>query len=356
MSIGLDEVIDAIVTGGYRTRERKRSEQREIQNDIVNRLVEQQRLNIPQGSSLQEMGRGMDLRGAGIQPQTSGPQLPQPNQAVSQFAPTGPQMPQGSVCPQMGVGGQGPTQLPLNQGQDPRNTQAINHFDLWQQQNQQRQALGDQVQQVQLSNAQMEPQLKQSEIGRNQAESRLADSRARSLSSIDPDTGQPIITPKQRQQDEKSLSQLTRQIDPYIAMRGTLIGTSSKGNARSNRALKITNDSKATPQQLSAAIVDLAGIMANGTPHDLAMRQQNYGTLYTDIANMKTYLESKPQAANQPEVQQNIRQMIKEIVSVDNDVITNNIGIVESMNSDQVGRNRKSWDSAVSKIKKSLIC
>src|SRR5260221_4883084 len=201
----------------------------------------------------------------------------------------------------------------------------------------------------------MEPQLKQSEIGRNQAESRLADSRARSLSSIDPDTGQPIITPKQRQQDEKSLSQLTRQIDPYIAMRGTLIGTSAQGNARANRALKITNDSKATPKHLSAAIVDLAGKMPNGTPHDLAMRQQNYGLLYTDIANMKTYLESKPQAANQPEVQQNIRQMIKDIVSVDNDVITNNIGIVESMNSDLVGRNRKSWDSAVSKIKKSLI-
>lgn len=129
--------------------------------------------------------------------------------------------------------------------------------------------------------------------------------------------------------DDKMWMQVTRQTDPSIALRGSLLGIVGQNNARANRALIVLQNPKATPQDISFAVTDLAGIMQGGAPHESQMKQQNYGTLISDLAKWKQYLSNNPTAASNPEIRKKLMQTVSDIKAIDNRVIGDHLNAFE---------------------------
>lgn len=149
MAFGLDDLIGAIFTGGDYTRQKKLRAQSQEQQAMVDRLNAEKSLNIPQGATIQDVARGQTLQSQGVQPQTQGPMTPQFMQPGPGMGQNVPQMPQQQpVFPQPAIGGQGPTNLPMSQGQAPQDTRSLNLHALWQQQYQQANALNTQKEQA----------------------------------------------------------------------------------------------------------------------------------------------------------------------------------------------------------------
>ena len=151
---------------------------------------------------------------------------------------------------------------------------------------------------------------------------------------------------KQKATDEKFWSSNFKLFTPTNAPRGSLIGQAAYGNARADRALKMLDRSggKITPQDLNKVIVDLAGIMQGGSPHTEAVASQGYNTLSEQWAALKTRISGTPNAANIPDIVNDLRKVVSEIKDVDNLIIQDNLNTFEATNSEQIGRNPGKWN------------
>lgn len=153
--------------------------------------------------------------------------------------------------------------------------------------------------------------------------------------------------------DDKFWSQQFRVFTPTNASRGSLIGQAAYGNARADRALKVLErgGGKITPQDLNKVIVDLAGIMQGGSPHADAIASQGYNTLAEQWANLKTRINGTPNAANIPEIVNELKNTVRDIKDVDSKIIQDNLDTFEATNSGYIERNPDKW----SKIKSSVM-
>ncbi len=153
--------------------------------------------------------------------------------------------------------------------------------------------------------------------------------------------------------DDKWWGQQFKLFTPTNASRGSLIGQAAYGNARAERALKILDRGagKIQPQDLNKVIVDLAGIMQGGSPHAEAIASQGYNTLAEEWAALKTRVTGNPQAANLPEIVNELKRVVTEIKEVDNKIIADNLDTFEQTNSGYVERNPEKW----AKIKASVM-
>lgn len=145
------------------------------------------------------------------------------------------------------------------------------------------------------------------------------------------------------QKQTASWLQINRVTNPAVAPRGSLLGTAGAANARADRALQTLNDPNATPQQIASVVTDIAGIMQGGAPHEIAEKQQAYGNLWQDLANLKTQVTGSPQAANTPEIVNKLRQVVQDIKAVDNDVIQRNLDTAETTFADTVAADPERW-------------
>lgn len=155
--------------------------------------------------------------------------------------------------------------------------------------------------------------------------------------------------------DDKFWASQFKSFTPTNAPRGSLIGQAAFGNARADRALETLADPKISPQQIKATINDYAGIMQGGVPHADSIRSMGFGTLLDDFANLKTYIESKPQEANQPEVVAKLKSMISDIKKVDNQIIENNLDTFEATNAGYIERNPHKWQKIRDSVMKSTL-
>lgn len=132
---------------------------------------------------------------------------------------------------------------------------------------------------------------------------------------------------------------------PTNASRGSMIGQAAYGNARAERALKILERGagKVSPQDLNKVIVDLAGIMQGGSPHADAIQSQGYNTLAEEWAALKTRVTGNPNAANIPEIVNELKRVVTEIKDVDNKIIADNLDTFEATNSGYIERNPDKW-------------
>lgn len=152
------------------------------------------------------------------------------------------------------------------------------------------------------------------------------------------------------QQHEKQWETIEKRTNPLVAPRGSLLGIAGQGNARADRALTTLNSKNLTPQQISTVVADLAGIMQGGSPHEIALRQQGYDTLLSRFANLRTLITSKPSAANQPEVVQQLRDMVTEIKGVDNKIISDNLDIAEQTFAATIKAQPERWQAYRDKV------
>jgi len=153
--------------------------------------------------------------------------------------------------------------------------------------------------------------------------------------------------------DDKFWASQFKMFTPTNASRGSMIGQAAYGNARAERALKILERGagKVSPQDLNKVIVDLAGIMQGGSPHADAIQSQGYNTLAEEWAALKTRITGNPQAANIPEIVNELKRVVTEIKDVDNKIIADNLDTFEATNSGYIDRNPDRW----AKIKASVM-
>lgn len=150
---------------------------------------------------------------------------------------------------------------------------------------------------------------------------------------------------KEADSDQKQWVNITRLTDPAVATRGSLLGIFGQNNARANRALSVLNDPNKTPQDKAFAITDLAGIMQGGSPHEIALKQQNYGTLGDQLSKWSTYLTGNPMAINQPGIIDHLKKLIDGVKQVDNQGIEDNLKTIE-LNpgvSQMIQKNPQKW-------------
>jgi len=139
------------------------------------------------------------------------------------------------------------------------------------------------------------------------------------------DQNKPIsanIGMKEEQFQTRRWDKLKTYMDAAKASSRSLIGTAVQNNMRSRRALIATDDVNAIPQQLDAAFADYASVMKGGVPDQESMRHIRVDTLASKWANLKQLITSKPQSINTPEVQGKLKQMLQEVVKVDDQAIT----------------------------------
>jgi len=356
---GFDQAMQSIVEG------RKQYDAKQMQKLMMSQTMG--------GFDPEEILRGQKLAAQGFVPQMYADQAPMPSQAANQFmapqqapSPYGqpgglqgppqmplnaPQMPQFQQNPMgMGSGANLPLNPRLSQPQNPSDVRAYGVMQDWQNFNQLKKSNEQKLQQINMAE-------KLSLMGRHQSENSrdaMQNEKDRWVmekgNQIDPVTGLPMPSLKEKAQDEKTGIQLMRLTNPATSFRGLLLGTAGMGNMRADRALKILSKPTASSQELSAAAIDFAGMIQGGVPSEIEFNKQNYNTIQGKWADLKTYLTGHPQDAGTPAIQQKIRDMVSEVKEVDNLLIGRNMQAVEAMNAEWVSRNQKKWDNYKSKV------
>lgn len=105
------------------------------------------------------------------------------------------------------------------------------------------------------------------------------------------------------------------------------LGAAAIANQRADRALAVLNNPQATSQDLTVVLTDLGGIFQGGSPHESSLNAQEYNTLKTKVNTLLTYVTSNPQAANQPEVQAKLKEIVADVKNVDNKIVGDNLGV-----------------------------
>lgn len=133
------------------------------------------------------------------------------------------------------------------------------------------------------------------------------------------------------------------------------LGVAVSNNMKAGRALKLLDAKlkdqkyKFTPQDLSLITTDLTAMMKGGSPDEELLRQQQYGNISSQATGLIQRLSSSPQDLNVPEVKQHLRDIIKSIVEVDNQVINDHVSSVESTRADVIGKRPKDWEKIKAK-------
>lgn len=128
---------------------------------------------------------------------------------------------------------------------------------------------------------------------------------------------------------EPQWEKILKKIDPRNASKSSLIGVAANINLRADRELRALARPDVSPQQISQVITGLAAIIKGGVPTERESEEQEYKTLNTRMAAIRTFWLSKPSPANQPEVVERLRELITDIKEVDNKIIRDNIDAQE---------------------------
>lgn len=154
---------------------------------------------------------------------------------------------------------------------------------------------------------------------------------------------------------EAQWTQLFRLTNPSAAMRGTPLGTAAIANQRANRALEILQDDKMTPQRKSLAITDLAGIIQGGSPHEQEIASQNYGAYQDMWKNLVQKITAEPQIIKQPETVAEIRDLVRGVKGIDNDIIKSNLEESETFFADRIkAHGQDKWNKYKKQVLSSL--
>lgn len=153
-------------------------------------------------------------------------------------------------------------------------------------------------------------------------------------------------------QEEKMWEQANRVVNPNSAPRGSLLGTAGLLNARADRALETLKDPKITPQQIQMVVTDIAGIMHGGSPDEVEIKSQNYGTYWTSFESLLGKIQNKPKEAGSPETVKTLTSIVKGLKQIDNKIIKNNLDIVENSHSGLFKKDPERWKKIKEQVMK----
>lgn len=158
------------------------------------------------------------------------------------------------------------------------------------------------------------------------------------------DAMQGMVDMRTQQFGENKWQDLGKEANILASSGSSPLHAAAIANQRADRALTVLNNPQASSQDLNTALADLSGIFQGGAPHEQSIGQQQYQTLQNRINEVKTFLTSQPQAANQPEVQAKIRQVIMDVKNVDNNVIQKELQFIEAKYAPYVKQDPQRWE------------
>ena len=153
------------------------------------------------------------------------------------------------------------------------------------------------------------------------------------ISVVDPTTGlEKKVSTKQATNDRLKENNINTSWDrfltknnPEMASSRSTLGQVSIANLRANRALEIMKNPTLTYQDLQAEVSDFAGIMMQGTPTDRGMKDSEYKTMRSSMANIQQYLTGNPQDAIPAPIKQHITENLQKLRSIDNAYLKNHL-------------------------------
>jgi hypothetical protein len=152
--------------------------------------------------------------------------------------------------------------------------------------------------------------------------------------------------------DDALLMQIRRTTDPSVAMRGSALGMVGQNNIRAKRALALLDrpSGELTPQEKNSITTDIAAIMKGGVPDVGGEAANSYKTYLDSASEAWRKISGDQTALDQPQIREALLRTLKDIVTVDNNVISSNLDKAEALHSDLISRNQDAWDSYKQKV------
>ncbi len=160
---------------------------------------------------------------------------------------------------------------------------------------------------------------------------------------------------KDAQFKERNWINLGKELDLSKASSRTPLGVAVTNNQKAGRAMDLLNRKGTyTPQDQSLITTDLTAMMKGGSPDEELLRQQQYGSLYSNGVSLLQRISSSPQDLNVPEVRQHLKEVIQGIVKVDNQAIKGHLESLEDTYQDVIKARPKDWEKAKAKAYKAI--
>lgn len=155
--------------------------------------------------------------------------------------------------------------------------------------------------------------------------------------------------------NERRWERLGTAVNALTAGSRKALGAAATANMRSDRALETLSDPKATPQDLFNVVSDIQGIYKNGAPDEMSLKYGQYKNLWSDLANIGTYLSGNPAPAEVPKIQERLKRVVLGLKAVDNKVIDDNLGINKVIFRPLIKGDPGRWADLVSSVNQSTI-
>lgn len=152
---------------------------------------------------------------------------------------------------------------------------------------------------------------------------------------------------KDSQFKEKNWINLGKELDLPKASSRQPLGVAVTNNQKAGRAMDLLNRKGTfTPQDQSLVTTDLTAMMKGGSPDEELLRQQQYGSLYSNGVSLLQRITSNPQDLNIPEVRQHLKEVVQGIVKVDNQTIHGHLDSLEDTYKEAIKQNPKDYEKA----------
>ena len=147
---------------------------------------------------------------------------------------------------------------------------------------------------------------------------------------------------------------LTRQVNPANATRGSLIGTLGQNNARAMRGLLLVKNPYTTAEK-AAVTNDIAAIMQGGVPHEQNIRQMGYGTYWDRLADFKTKITADPSLLDQPGIRAQLNKDINELLKVDQYIVDANMDTLAAGYQNVIASDPDRWEKIKAGVKSQIM-
>ncbi len=153
---------------------------------------------------------------------------------------------------------------------------------------------------------------------------------------------------KQQKDDENMQAKLGKVIDAQTASSRSALGAAGQAKVSIDRVLALIDNPNfsPTPQDMNSVAADINRVVSNSSSLGGAEHQQ-YNTLASQWANLKTLVTSSSSSVNTPEIRQHIKQVALEMQKISNNIIDSHAQAAGASYSGWIKRHPDEWRNMV---------
>lgn len=130
----------------------------------------------------------------------------------------------------------------------------------------------------------------------------------------------------QEKNDESTQQKFGKQLNTLSQSSRSPIGRAASAQISIKRLQDIINDPHATNEDLNNAYTDMTAVISGASPGMGAVAHNSYNTLQNQMANMKQYWTSAPQAPVMPEIKAHVGDLANRMQAISDNVINQHLG------------------------------